>query len=174
MKEYEVDVPKDIEVKVEGNFVSVKGKLGELKEKFNLHAIKTKKTDGKLMIQVEMEKKKNKATGGAVAAHIRNMIKGVTQGYIYKMKVVYAHFPINISVDGKRFVIKNFVGEKTPRYADILENVKVDIKGQDVTVSGIRRESVGQTAANIEMATKVRGKDTRIFQDGIYITSKGD
>lgn len=174
MKEFEIEIPKEVEVKIDGNFITVKGKLGELKEDFDLHLVKHKNTDGKLVISVESERNKNKAVGGAVAAHVRNMIKGVTVGYEYRMKMVYAHFPINISVDGDRFVIKNFVGEKTPRYAHIIKNVKVEIKGQDVTVSGIRREDVGQTAANIESATKIKRKDTRIFQDGIYITHKGD
>jgi len=90
------------------------------------------------------------------------------------MKVVYAHFPINVSVEGKLVVIKNFAGEKTPRHAHIFGDVKVDVKGQDIVLKGLDREEVGQTAANIETATKIRRKDIRVFQDGVYITSKDD
>ena len=50
--------------------------------------------------------------------------------------------------------------------------VKVENKS-DVFVSGVDREKVGQTAAIIEKACRIRGRDRRIFQDGIYIVSKG-
>jgi large subunit ribosomal protein L6 len=68
--------------------------------------------------------------------------------------------------------IHNFYGEKVPRKAKILEGVDVDLQKDQVIVSGIDKESVGQTASNIQNATKVKGRDTRIFQDGIYVVSK--
>lgn len=111
---------------------------------------------------------------GTIAAHIRNMIKGVTKGYTYRLKIVYAHFPMKVTVKGDTVVIENFLGERAPRYAKILPGVKVEVKGEEVIVSGIDKEKVGQTAANIELATRVRGFDIRKFQDGIYIVSKGE
>lgn len=174
MIEYEVQIPKGVEVKVEGKTVIVKGKLGELRENFDLDSVTHENRGETIIFRKDSKRKKDKAIVGSIAAHIKNMIRGVSEGFTYKMKIVYAHFPINASVEGKRFVIKNFAGEKTPRYADIHGNVKIEIKGQDVTITGIRREDVGQTAANIENATRVKGKDARVFQDGIYITSKGD
>ena len=101
------------------------------------------------------------------------MIKGVTDGWTYNLKIVYKHFPIKAAVQGNVFVIENFLGERHPRKADILNGVTVQVKGEEVTVEGIDRNAVGQTAANIEMATRVRGRDIRVFQDGIYITNKG-
>jgi len=174
MIEYEVEIPKDVEVKIEGNYAIVRGKLGELKWKFDLHQTEHEIKDGALVLKKDSKRKVDKAIVGSIASHIKNMIRGVTRGYEYKMKILYAHFPINASVEGKRVVIKNFAGEKTPRYAEIYGNVKVDIKGQDVVLKGNDREEVGQTAANIESATKIRKKDVRVFQDGIYITSKDD
>jgi large subunit ribosomal protein L6 len=174
MIEYEVEIPKDVEVKIEGNYAIVNGKLGELKWKFDLHQTKHEIKDGVLVLKKDSKRKVDKAIVGSIASHIKNMIRGVTRGYEYKMKILYAHFPINASVEGKRVVIKNFAGEKTPRYAEIYGNVKVDIKGQDIVLKGNDREEVGQTAANIESATKIRKKDVRVFQDGIYITSKDD
>ena len=100
------------------------------------------------------------------------MIKGVTEGFEYKMKTVFAHFPIKTSVEGNKFVIQNFLGERSPRTAKILEGVTVEAKGENVTVSGTDKEKVGQTAANIERATKVKKRDIRVFQDGVYVTSK--
>jgi len=174
MIEYEVEIPKDVEVKIEGNHVIVKGRLGELKWKFDLHQTTYEKQGDRLIFRKDSKRKADKAIVGSIVSHIKNMIRGVTKGYEYKMKVVYAHFPINVSVEGKLVIIKNFAGEKTPRHAHIFGNVNVDVKGQDIVLKGLDREEVGQTAANIETATKIRKKDIRVFQDGVYITSKDD
>jgi large subunit ribosomal protein L6 len=101
------------------------------------------------------------------------MIKGVTQGYECQMKTVFSHFPIKTSVDGNQLVIQNFLGERFARRAEILENIKVEVKGEIIILTGIDKEKVGQTAANIERATKVKNRDIRVFQDGIYITKRG-
>ena len=63
--------------------------------------------------------------------------------------------------------------EKTPRKAKILGDTKVEVKGQEVIVSGSNKEDTGQTAANIETACRLNKYDRRIFQDGIYIQEKG-
>ena len=101
------------------------------------------------------------------------MIKGVTEGFEYKMKTVFSHFPIKTMVEEERFVIQNFLGERAPRYAKILEGVTVEAKGEDITVTGVDKEKVGQTVANIERATAVKRRDIRVFQDGVYRISKG-
>ena len=105
-------------------------------------------------------------------SHIRNMITGVTKGFTYKMKIIFTHFPIQVNVEGDKVVIRNFLGERAPRVAKILPGVKVEVQKEDVLVKGIDIEAVGQTAANIEQATKVKGKDIRVFLDGIYIYEK--
>ena len=105
--------------------------------------------------------------------HIKNLIKGAQNEFEYKLKVVYVHFPMNITVQGKILNIKNFEGEKKPRSANIIDGVKVQVKGQDITVTGNNLEHVSQTAANFEQATRLTNKDRRIFQDGIYISKKG-
>ena len=76
------------------------------------------------------------------------------------------------SVKGPEFVIENFLGEKHPRRAKILGDTKVEVSGDQVILKGTDIEKVSQTAANIEQATRIRGFDPRIFQDGIYITKK--
>lgn len=89
------------------------------------------------------------------------------------MKVVYVYFPVSIKVEGDKVVISNFCGERKPRIAKIVGDTKVEVKEDDIIVSGINVEEVGQTAANIEQATKVKGKDPRVFLDGIYVYEKG-
>jgi large subunit ribosomal protein L6 len=100
------------------------------------------------------------------------MIKGVTQGFTYKLKIVFVHFPMTVRVQGRRIVIQNFIGERQDRYADIAGNVNVTVQGEDVLVEGVDIEEVAQTAANIQQACKIRKKDLRKFLDGIYVYSK--
>lgn len=170
---FEVSVPSEAEVNISGNLITVKGPLGELKREFKLNKIKFEKKEDKLVVSMENPKTKQKAYIGTIAAHIRNMTVGVTKGYEYKMKIIYKHFPINVSIEGNQILIKNFSGEKKPRFAKIVGKTKVSVAGELMTLEGIDIEEVGQTAGNIEQATRIRKKDVRIFQDGIYLTKKG-
>jgi large subunit ribosomal protein L6 len=114
----------------------------------------------------------NLALLGTWAAHLNNMITGVTMGWEARMKIVYSHFPIKLVQEGKDILVQNFLGEKKPRVTSIVGDTKVDIKKDEVIISGISKEDVGQSAANIELATKITGYDRRVFQDGCYIVQK--
>ncbi|MBM3281823.1 MAG: 50S ribosomal protein L6 [Candidatus Diapherotrites archaeon] len=114
------------------------------------------------------------ATLNAYESHVKNLVQGLEKGYTYKLAVVHSHFPMNIKVKGDIVEISNYLGEKNPRLSKIVgKETKVDIKGKDITVTGNNLEDVSQTAANMEKATRDVKKDQRVFQDGIYITSKG-
>ncbi|MEM1689351.1 MAG: 50S ribosomal protein L6 [Candidatus Hadarchaeales archaeon] len=168
-----VKIPEGIQVKIEGNTVEVSGKKGSIKKTFGFPEVVIKQGNGTVVIEAPSPKRKLKAAVGTIKAHLRNMIKGVTDGYTYKLRIVYSHFPIKVEVKGNKVLIHNFLGEKYPRVAEILEGVTVRVEGDEIIVSGIDKEAVGQTAANIEQATVVRYRDRRIFQDGCYITEKG-
>ena len=86
--------------------------------------------------------------------------------------MVYAHFPISVKTKGDEIQVENFVGERSPRIAKIIGSCKVTIEGDDVIVKGVSVEDVGQTAANLELATKIKRKDQRVFLDGLYIYEK--
>jgi large subunit ribosomal protein L6 len=101
------------------------------------------------------------------------MLVGVTKGFRYELKVVYSHFPIKTLVKADKFIIENFLGEHSARKALILPGTNVEIKADRIILTGIDLEKVAQTAANIELATKIKDRDRRVFQDGIYITKKG-
>jgi large subunit ribosomal protein L6 len=117
--------------------------------------------------------KRAKSMIGTVTSSIKNMFTGVTEGYTYKLKIVSTHFPINIKVQGDTVIIENFIGERYTRKAKIVgADTKVKVQGEDIIVSGIDKQAVGQTAANIEAATRVRRKDLRKFLDGIYLFEK--
>jgi large subunit ribosomal protein L6 len=103
------------------------------------------------------------------------MIEGVSKGFAYKLKVVYAHFPVTIKVLEKerKVSIENFSGEKIPRFASIVGDVSVKASGDEIVVEGSRVEDVSQTASNIQEATTIKEKDQRVFLDGIYVYEKG-
>ncbi len=168
----EVEIPEGVEVTVEGNRVRVRGPKGELEREFNYPGFSIFLEDGKVVVYKEFPRRKDVAIARTFKAHISNMIRGVTEGFVYRLKVVYSHFPITVKVQGDRVMIENFLGEKSPRVARILPGVSVKVKGAYIEVEGIDKEAVGQTAANIERATRITKWDRRVFQDGVYIVEK--
>jgi large subunit ribosomal protein L6 len=170
----EQEVPKGISAEFKDSVLMVKGPQGTLTRTFFHPRIKMTVSKGKIAVETRLASLKEKALVGTWAAHARNMIKGVQQPYTYRMKAVYAHFPVKMTLKGNELIIENFLGERHPRKASILGGTKVTIKGQELELVSISLEEVGQTAANIENATRIRNRDPRVFQDGIYITSKGE
>jgi large subunit ribosomal protein L6 len=168
----QVEIPEGVDVSIEGSQVTVKGPKGNLSRKLSYPEIEIKKEDSYLVVNSKLDRKQQKAMVGTLAAHVSNMIAGVTKGFEYKMKVVYSHFPIQLKAASGELVISNFLGERKSRSARILDGVKVDVLKDEVVVTGIDKENVGQTMANIEQATRVRGFDIRVFQDGVYLVEK--
>ena len=163
---------KDIEVTVDGLKVSVSGKKGSLSKDFSSplfnKAIKVEKSGDEIKVFTQETRRNIKAAVGMIAAMIQTMAKGVTDGYQEKMKIVFMHFPVTVKVTGKEVTITNFLGEKSPRSAPIIGDTKVEIKGDEIFVSGINKEEVGQTCSNLEIATKITARDRRVYQDGIF------
>lgn len=170
----EIKIPEGIQIIIEGKTIHVKGQKGTIsKILFHPKIALTVQANTIQISCLQSPRRKEKALIGTYKAHIRNMIKGVQQGYECTMKTVFSHFPIKTTVEGNQLLIQNFLGERFPRRAELLENVKVEVKGEIITLSSTDKEKVGQTAANIERATKVKKRDIRVFQDGIYIVKRG-
>ncbi len=131
-----------------------------------------KKEGNKIVIENKSPTKRDKKLIKTTAAIIRSMISGLEQEYEYKLKIASVHFPVNVSVKGNNVIIKNFLGETIPRQAKILPGADVKIEKDIITVKSHDKEKAGQTAANIEKASKVKDRDRRVFQDGIFITKK--
>lgn len=167
-----VEIPPSIEVKVDRNLVDIKGPLGELSRDFSHAPVKIVVGGNNVKVSTEWPRKHEAAMVGTVRSHIRNMIVGVTKGFTYKLKIIFAHFPITVKVEKDKVIVENFSGERTPRVAQIVGNTKVTVKGEDLWVQGLDIEAVSQTAANVEHATKIKQKDPRVFLDGIYIYEK--
>jgi len=167
-----IEIPSGAEVSVDNGEISVKGNGKETRRKFDLKNFKIEKSGNYIEISAKKATKREAKLIGTITAHIGNMIKGINENFVYQMEIVNIHFPMNVKAEKDKVVIKNFLGEKTERVAKILPGVKVEVKENKITVSSHEKESAGQTAANIEKATNLKGRDRRIFQDGIFITEK--
>ena len=167
-----INIPDGVQIQYsdkDGKF-TVKGALGTLERTFNNPRIKIEHKGKTITIFCNKPRKKDDALVGTWFAHIKNMIRGVTKGFEYKMKIVYSHFPIKTHVKDDELVIENFLGEKLPRRAKIIGDTKVKVSGDQIIINGIDIEHAGQSMANIERATVIKNYDLRVFQDGIYLS----
>lgn len=167
-----IKTPEGVAVKKADSFLIVTGPKGEVKKRFKNPKVSVDISDGKVTFIALKPSKREKTLLFTFRAHIKNMFEGVVEPHVYKMKICSGHFPMNVAINGKDFVIKNFLGEKVPRVLHIKEGADVKIEGSEVIITSPDIEIAGQIAADIEQLTKVKNRDIRIFQDGIYIVEK--
>ncbi len=172
--EHIVTIPEGVSATIsEDGVVTITGPKGSLSRTFQSSYVQLFQDGSGLVVRVDLPRRKQRAMAGTWNAHLNNMVKGVSEGFTYNLKAFYSHFPMTLAVNGNTFTVNNYFGERVPRTAEILQNVDVKVSNKvEITVSGIDKESVGQTAANIERCTTVKKRDRRVFQDGIYLLSK--
>jgi len=171
--ESDIEIPAGVSVSYSANGVYVvKGPKGEITRRlFNQHI--TAAVAGSTLTLTSLEAtRREKKLLFTYASHVRNMIKGVQEGFEYKLKICSGHFPMTVAVKGDVFEVKNFIGEAVPRTLKLNPKIKVVVDGVVVNVEGVDLEETSQVAARIESLCKRSGFDRRIFQDGIYITHK--
>ena len=178
--EKKCEIPEGITVTVKARKVRVTGPRGVLIRKFNYRVgIKVVREEEKRIVVVSkwLGKRKEVATTGTIIGHIKNMINGVLRGYCYKMKAVYAHFPITCTIldEGKTFLIGNFVGMKLKKQINMRGDTIIDQTNtkDEFQLHGNNLEDVSQSAASIQNCLQVPNKDIRKFLDGIYVSEKG-
>ena len=167
-----VKIPDGVKVSLDGSQLNVKGPKGQLSRNMRFPQVTISVEGSEVTIGTDSKRKEITSMVGTLEAHTKNMCRGVTQGFEYRMKVVYSHFPIQLKLQGSRLEIANFLGEKKARYARIEADVTAKVANDEVVLTGINCESVGTSAANIEHATHIRDRDPRVFQDGIYIVQR--
>ncbi|MBI4895758.1 MAG: 50S ribosomal protein L6 [Candidatus Aenigmarchaeota archaeon] len=168
-----LEIPENVNIELKDRKVVVNGPKGQIQRDFNdpryNRSVTIEREGSAIVIQSPSEKRKIKAMVGTINAHINNMCKGVVEGVEYRMKIFYSHFPITVEAKGGKVLIKNFLGEKSIRIGKIVGKTKVDVKKDEVILTGINIEEVGLTASNIERACRLSNRDRRIFFDGIYL-----
>ena len=168
-----VKIPDGVKASLDGMHLRVTGPKGQLSRNVRFPQVTVTCDGNEVIIATESRRKEIMAMVGTLEAHTKNMFRGVTEGYEYRMKVVYSHFPIQLKLQGNKLEIANFLGEKKARYARIEQGVTAKVGNDEVVLTGIDRELVGTSAANIEHATHIRDRDPRVFQDGIYMVQRG-
>ncbi len=167
-----IEIPEGVEVTINDDEITVKGELGENKRSFNIYNMTLEKKDDKIIIGSKKATKTEKKMMNTIAAHIKNMMKGVQEKFEYTLKICFSHFPFTVKHEGNKIIVNNFLGEKINRVVEMPEGAEIEINKDMITIKSINREIAGQAAANLEKVTKVRNKDIRVFQDGIYILNK--
>lgn len=165
-----VEIPAGVSCEIKGNDLKCKKGSLELTRVLNNPLIDSKVEGNSIVFSCKAGNKKDFKTIKSMVAHIKNMFAGLEKPFVYRLESCNVHFPMTIKAEKDKLIVSNFLGEKTPRFAKILPGVSVEIKGQKITITSADREAAGQTAANFEKATKIRFRDRRVFQDGIFIT----
>ena len=179
-----IDIPANVTVEIKARKVKVTGPRGTLSRDFKhcqleMEVIAPASADGPKRIRVQkwFGSTRELAAVRSACSHMQNMFTGVQRGYKYTMKLVYAHFPINVNpVDGgKMLEIRNFLGEKVIRKVPMKEGVQVDKTGNkdEIALWGNSIENVGSSASLIHQVCMVKRKDIRKFLDGVYVSEKG-
>lgn len=170
----EVAIPEGISISVEGSLVLVKGPKAEARKSFENPRLEIKVEGERVVVRCMSRKTslRDKMSINTIASHIRNLIKGVQEGFHAKVRVLSGHFPIVASVEGNVVSIKNFLGGKVPRKTVLMHGVKAVVQGDIISLEGTEKEAVAQSAAKIEALTRITDKDRRVFQDGCYIIEK--
>ncbi|HEV2231067.1 MAG TPA: 50S ribosomal protein L6 [Thermoplasmata archaeon] len=169
-----VAIPPKATLVVEGRTLKAKGPLGEVVRAFPSDVLKVAVRDGTvtLTLAIPPNRKRAQALLRTWAAHVANLAVGVSIGFEARLKVVAAHFPMKVQAKEHELLIENFLGEKHPRSALLVPGVTAAVDGEFVVLTGRDVETVGQSAANIERATRIRDYDPRVFQDGIYLVDR--
>tara|TARA_Y100000034_G_C6798527_1_gene358097 strand:- start:280 stop:849 length:570 start_codon:yes stop_codon:yes gene_type:complete len=169
----EIELPEGLTAIIDKNILIIKKDDKELKRKLN-SLIDIKIEGNKILVSSKKITKRERKIFGTFKAHIKNMIKGLTEGFKYKLQVANVHFPMTVSYDKDKneVIVKNFLGEKKDRVIKLFQGIDVKVNKDIIEIESIDIEKAGQAAANLEKGTKVRNKDRRIFQDGIFITEK--
>ncbi|KAL9366121.1 hypothetical protein Peur_037321 [Populus x canadensis] len=178
-----MDIPDGVKIKIDARIIEVEGPRGKLSRNFkhlnlDFQLIKDEEGKRKLKIDAWFATRKTSAAIRTALSHVENLITGVTKGYRYKMRFVYAHFPINASITNSNTAIeiRNFLGEKKVRKVDMLEGVSIlrsEKVKDELVLDGNDIELVSRSAALINQKCHVKNKDIRKFLDGIYVSEKG-
>lgn len=167
-----IELPDEVNASLDGQILLINGPNGDVTKTIKQHNVPIEVTNKKILLKYKRDTKRVRKMVGTLEAHINNMIKGSLQNHIYILKICSGHFPMNVSVSGDKFIVKNFIGEKVPRVLKLKEGANVRVEGDLIYVASASKEAAGQISADIEQLTKRPHYDTRIFQDGIYLISK--
>lgn len=169
-----VELPEEVEAEYQDGVLTVSQNGTEAQKELEHALVTVEVGSDEVTISTDSHKKDVKSIVNAFRSHVNNMIEGLENPHTYELKAVYAHFPMTIKQEGDKVLVENFMGERKPREADIMDNASVQVDGDEITVTSPDKEAASQTAARIEQLSRKGNRDPRTFQDGIYITNAED
>ncbi|MFH7903044.1 MAG: 50S ribosomal protein L6 [Candidatus Aenigmatarchaeota archaeon] len=170
--EESINIPENVNIEIKENKIIVSGPKGKVERRIEHPKIYITIENNILILKAYFATRREAKHLYTLASHIKNAINGVLHGFQYKLKAVYVHFPFKMKIQNNKFIIENFLGERKNRELEIPEGVNVKIEGDIVIVEGVDIEIVGNFASRLEALTKIKEKDLRKFQDGLYIIEK--
>ena len=171
-KIYLIDIPAGVQFHLEKGKIISKGPAGHIERPFPAKNVDIHVNGNKVHIKAKGKSADSRMIAGAFNSHIKNMLAGVQKPFVFKLKVVFTHFPVTVSVVGSDFLVQNFLGEKKPRKVRLPAGAKVSIHDEFIDVEAVDLELAGKIASLMERSTKIRNRDRRVFQDGVYIIQK--
>ncbi|TMW70040.1 50S ribosomal protein L6 [Alteribacter natronophilus] len=164
-----VEIPSGVEVKQEGNSITVKGPKGELTR--TLHAdITVEQEDNTIFVKRPSDHKEHRALHGTTRSVINNMVEGVTKGFEKKLELVGVGYRAQKS--GSKVTLS--VGLSHPVEFNPEDGLEIDVpENTKITVKGIDKERVGALASNIRAVRPpepYKGKGIRY--EGEYVRRK--
>ncbi|KPJ54919.1 50S ribosomal protein L6 [Parcubacteria bacterium DG_72] len=154
-----IQIPDDVEINIAEGEVNVKGPKGELSTKIPPEVLVRKEGEN-IIVSVERDTKKTKALWGLTRTLIYNMVEGVVKGHEKKLEIQGVGYRANL--EGENLVL--LVGFSHPVKIKKPENINFTVEKNIITISGIDKELVGQTAAKIRKVRKpepYKGKGIR-------------
>lgn len=164
-----IEIPEQVEVKLDGHHVTVKGPKGELDRVFHPEML-IKMEEKVITVERPSDHKRHRSLHGTTRSLIWNMIEGVSQGYEKKLELVGVGYRAQKS--GNKLILN--VGYSHPVEMTPESGIEIDVPDNThVTVKGIDKERVGAVAANIRsvrLPEPYKGKGIRYH--GEYVRRK--
>lgn len=171
-----IDIPEGVKVDIKSKTITVTGKRGTLKKNFSHIKAEIVKEGDKIHINLYLTTYKQSAILYTLASHIKNMIKGVTVGFRYKMHTVKKHFPIEVAIKDGNLEIGRYLGGRQLKIIKLLDGVsckKNEKNPDELWFEGNDVDLIALTCSRVYHSCNVKDKDRRKFLDGIYVSEKG-
>jgi len=165
-----IEIPAKTEVSISGDVVTVKGPLGTLNKEVHPH-IAVAVEDNKVVVTPKNETRLAKALWGTFASHIQNMIQGVNEKY--SKKLILDGIGYRMAVSGNKVTLN--VGFSHQVDMELPEGVEAVVEKNELTISGIDKDAVGQFAANVRAVKKpepYKGKGFH-YDDEVVLRKQG-
>lgn len=171
-----VPIPENCKVSIDDKILSLEYNGKKIARDFSHLVLFMDQYQSNIRLRLWNARRQERSKLITCATHIRNMVNGVTKGYEYTLKAAYVHFPISFEImdNGKKLIVKNFLGEKSSRCFNMRGGavVRLGTEKDTVVISGVCIEDVSQSAGTVQNDCKPKNFDTRKFMDGIYISKK--